>query len=241
MTAAHPQTRRGSVAQKMLKRVLEEEVMDSPGEALEYDAMDHAEVNRRFVDDLLAACPEALSSEPAELDVLDVGAGTALIPIELCRRAAGPRVTAIDMAASMLDLGRGNIEVANLRDRIRLDLVDAKQLPFEDGQFAVVLSNSIVHHIPQPLAVLQDSLRVLADGGLFFFRDLMRPADDATVNHLVATYAAGATERQRQLFDDSLRAALSLEEIQDLARQMDLPSDCVKATSDRHWTMVARK
>ena len=32
----------------MLSRVLEPEVMDSPEEASDYDAMDHAEVNRLF-------------------------------------------------------------------------------------------------------------------------------------------------------------------------------------------------
>ena len=44
----------------MLPRVLEPEVMDSPEEARDYDAMDHAEVNRRFVADFLTA-----RSEPA--------------------------------------------------------------------------------------------------------------------------------------------------------------------------------
>ncbi len=39
----------------MLQRILEPELMDSPEEALAYDAMDHGEVNRKFVDDLLEA------------------------------------------------------------------------------------------------------------------------------------------------------------------------------------------
>ncbi len=39
----------------MLSRVLEPEVMDTPDEASAYDRMDHAEVNRRFVTDLLTA------------------------------------------------------------------------------------------------------------------------------------------------------------------------------------------
>lgn len=64
----------------MLARTLEPEVMDTPEEALAYDSMDHADVNRVFVDDFLAADPEAG-------EILDLGTGTALIPIELCRRA----------------------------------------------------------------------------------------------------------------------------------------------------------
>jgi len=231
----------------MLSRVLETEVMDSPGEALAYDAMDHREVNRRFVDDLLAVCPEALAvdtddaEESAALDVLDIGTGTAQIPIELCRRAPAPRVMAIDLAVSMLHLGRGNVEVAGLTGRIRLDRIDAKSLPYADDQFALVISNSIVHHIPEPLPVLREAMRVLAPGGLLFIRDLLRPADDDTVNQLVATYAAGCDERQRQLFDDSLRAALSLEEIRLMAQAAGIDPANVRATSDRHWTLAARK
>ena len=39
----------------MLPRTLEPEVMDTPDDARDYDAMDHAEVNRLFVDHLLEA------------------------------------------------------------------------------------------------------------------------------------------------------------------------------------------
>ena len=74
----------------MLPRTLEAEVMDSAAEARDYDAMDHREVNRVFVADFLAAWGGGGS-------VLDVGTGTAQIPIELCRRSPLPVVTAIDL------------------------------------------------------------------------------------------------------------------------------------------------
>jgi ubiquinone/menaquinone biosynthesis C-methylase UbiE len=225
----------------MLTRVLEPEVMDSPGEALHYDRMDHAEVNSAFVSDLLIACPEAAATEDASLDVLDIGTGTAQIPIDLCRRSPAPRVMAIDLAVAMLHVGRGNVEVAGLTDRIRLDRIDAKQLPYADGQFAMVMSNSIVHHIPEPRQVLREAVRVLAGGGLIFVRDLLRPADNASVDRLVGTYARNANEHQRQLFDQSLRAALSLDEAKDLAAAAGLPRESIKQTSDRHWTLSARK
>jgi hypothetical protein len=47
----------------MLSRVLEPEAMDTPAEARAYDAMDHSEVNRRFVDDVLAAWCHSERSE----------------------------------------------------------------------------------------------------------------------------------------------------------------------------------
>jgi ubiquinone/menaquinone biosynthesis C-methylase UbiE len=226
----------------MLSRVLEPEVMDSAAEALDYDAMDHAAVNQAFVADLLAECPEAITPGDDEgLDVLDIGTGTAQIPIALCRQCPDVRVMAIDLAAAMLHLGRTNVEVAGLTSQIRLDRIDAKQLPYSDGQFRLVISNSIVHHIPSPHDVMAEAIRVLAPGGLIFVRDLLRPVDVATVNHLVATYAAGANDHQRQLFDQSLRAALNLDEARALAESVGLAPDCVAQTSDRHWTLAARK
>jgi ubiquinone/menaquinone biosynthesis C-methylase UbiE len=225
----------------MLSRVLEPEVMDTPQEALDYDSMDHTAVNAVFIADLLDLFPEISGGEEDDLLVLDIGTGTAQIPIELCRRSPQFRITAIDLAVAMLNLGRNNVEIAGFTQQIRLDRVDAKQLPYADGEFALVMSNSIVHHIPEPREVVWEAVRVLADGGMIFIRDLLRPADDATVEHLVATYAAGANDHQRQLFDQSLRAALDLDEARALAMSAGLPPESVARTSDRHWTLTARK
>ncbi len=218
----------------MLKRVLEPEVMDNAEEAREYDMMDHSEANRRFVDDLLQFCPEPH-------DVLDVGTGTAQIPVELCRRLDTCRVMASDMSYEMLDLARYNIEVHGLIDRIQLDQADAKQMPYKDGMFDVVMSNGSVHHIADPTSVLAEAVRVTSDGGFLFFRDLLRPTDDHMLDHLVTTYAGQATDCQRQLFRQSLCAALNVDEIRAIIQQLGFDPLSVRATSDRHWTCAARK
>lgn len=223
----------------MLKRVLEVEVMDTPEEARDYDEMDHTQVNRLFVDDLLAAGGDVLGDGGG--DVLDLGTGTAQIPIELCSRNTVCRVMAVDAATAMLDVAILNIEIAGLRQRILLDRVDAKALPYDDGRFDVVMSNSIVHHIPEPLAVVREAVRVLAPGGLLFFRDLLRPARGDEVNHLVQTYAGQESDHARQMFEDSLRAALNLDEVRQLAADVGFDPQDVEATSDRHWTWRSRK
>jgi SAM-dependent methyltransferase len=241
----------------MLPRVLEPEVMDSPQEAADYDAMDHQEVNARFVEDLLALVGQ--SSRPADVrppalptdgpesdwdrpwDVLDLGTGTAQIPILLCQRWEPCRVLAVDAAVSMLDLARYNVEIANLTHRVQLAHADAKQLPFREGMFDVVMSNSILHHIPQPLEVLREAIRVTRPGGWLFFRDLLRPPNPEALQQLVATYAAQANPHQRQMFANSLHAALTLDEIRTLVQQLGYEPQAVRQTSDRHWTWAARR
>jgi ubiquinone/menaquinone biosynthesis C-methylase UbiE len=219
----------------MLERLLEPEVMDTAEEARDYDAMDHAAVNRVFVDDFLADAGEV------EGPVLDVGTGTAQIPIELCRRIQTVQVTGIDLAEHMLAVGRDNVRRAGLDGRLRLERWDAKEMPCGDGTFAAVISNSIVHHIPEPIAVFVEMVGVVRRGGVLFVRDLLRPDDEATLRHLVDLHAAGANTHQRKMFADSLHAALSLAEVQSLVRQLGFAADAVRQTTDRHWTWATRK
>ncbi len=218
----------------MLKRVLEPEVMDTAEEAREYNEMDHSEVNRLFVDDLLAA-------GSVEGDILDLGTGTALIPIELCQRVEDCRVMAADLSVEMLELARFNLELDSLTTRVQLEHIDAKKLPNPDDMFDLVISNSIIHHIPEPAGALAEAVRVAAPGGRLFFRDLLRPEDDATVEQLVNTYTEGESEDARALFDQSLRAALTVEEVQQLVAELGFAPETVTATSDRHWTWSATK
>lgn len=215
----------------MLPRILEPEVMDSPEEAADYDAMDHTTVNRVFASDFLAAWD-------GRNPVLDVGTGTAQIPIELCRQSPHPVVVGIDLAAHMLRLGEENLRRAGLERRIQLQLVDAKGLPFANREFGAVMSNSIVHHIPEPRSVLAEMLRVTAPDGLVFVRDLLRPDDEETLQRLVVTYAADANDHGRQMFADSLRAALTLDEIRERVASLGCDPSAVRQTSDRHWTWV---
>ena len=218
----------------MLTRVHEPEVMDTPEEARDYDAMDHTAVNRAFVADFLAAWD-------GHTPVLDVGTGTALIPVELCRQASAARVVAIDLAEHMLAVGRENVRRAGLEECIRLERVDAKAMPYRDGSFAAVISNSIVHHIPEPGAVLAEMVRVAAAGAALFVRDLLRPADEETLQRLVDAYTGGATPLGRRLFADSLRAALSVTEVHGLVTELGFDPADVQQTSDRHWTWSARR
>jgi ubiquinone/menaquinone biosynthesis C-methylase UbiE len=216
----------------MLPRRLEPEVMDSPEEACDYDAMDHTAVNRLFVADFLA-CWHGRSP------ILDVGTGTAQIPIELCRHAPSARVVGIDLAEHMLRVGRDNVLRAGWEDRLRLERADAKRMPYETGSFAAVISNSIVHHIPEPAQVLAEMVRVAGPGAVLFVRDLLRPSDEAALQGLVATYTGEANAHQRQMFADSLRAALTLEEMREMVAVLGFDPVTVRPSSDRHWTWQA--
>ena len=218
----------------MLPRILEPEVMDTPEEARDYNNMDHSQVNTVFVNDLIQA-------GFAGGDVLDLGTGTALIPIEIVKRGLDCRIMAADAAIAMLERARLNVEIAGMSRVIQLSHCDAKAMPYATGMFQWVISNSIVHHIPEPIHVLREAWRVTCSGGKLFFRDLLRPDSTTQLRGLVDTYARDCNGHQRQMFEDSLHAALTLDEVREMAAEFGCPAESVTATSDRHWTWIAMK
>lgn len=224
-----------------LSRVLEPEVMDTVREAEDYNAMDHSEVNRIFVDDFLTALTSVSEPVGRSWQLFDAGTGTALIPIELLRRGISSRIVASDLAEQMLIVARKNVEQANFQSQIQLVKSDCKRLDIPEASFDAVMSNSIVHHIPDPLSVLGECWRILRPGGLLFIRDLLRPNDLNQLESLVQMYVSTANAHGQQMFRDSLHAALTVNEIAELAEKLSIGRESVRATSDRHWTLFAIK
>jgi ubiquinone/menaquinone biosynthesis C-methylase UbiE len=212
-----------------MQRVTESEVMDSPQEAIEYDAMDFSDVNTAFAE-------RAIELGPSQGMILDAGTGTARIPILICQRRPQWQITGIDLAQSMLDVGQKNIEYSGLQDHIKLELVDAKQLPYPDACFDMVVSNSLVHHLPDPLPFLLELKRVLKSNGAILMQDLIRPDSQERLNAIVEKVVADCNAHQQQLFRDSLHAAFTLDEVSELLQQAGLEGVKVYQSSERHWT-----
>jgi ubiquinone/menaquinone biosynthesis C-methylase UbiE len=219
----------------MLPRILEPEVMDTPDDASDYDAMDHSTVNRVFAADFFASSPNLATI------VLDVGTGTAQIPIVMCQMHATVKVLGIDLASEMLKLAQRNIDTAGLGHRVRVEQVNGRELPYADLEFSSVVSNSIIHHIPNPRDCFAEMVRVCDLGGTLFVRDLLRPNSKADLDAIVSKYAADANAHQRQLFADSLHASLTLDEVRAMVNELGFADDTVQPTSDRHWTFAATR
>lgn len=213
-----------------MQRILEPEVMDSPEEALEYDAMDFAEVNTAFAQ-------RAIELAPTKAKVLDAGTGTARIPILICQQRPDWQITAIDLAQSMLEVGKRNVEKANLGRQISLELIDAKQMPYPDEDFDAVISNSLIHHLPDPLPFLQELKRVLKPNGAILIRDLLRPSTEDIMHQMVEAIGSEYDNHQKQLFQDSLHAAFTLAEVEELVQTVGLEGVNIYQSSDRHWTI----
>jgi ubiquinone/menaquinone biosynthesis C-methylase UbiE len=222
----------------MIPRVLEPEAMETAEEVRQYDAMDHTLVNARFVADFLAAHGPCRGGE-----ILDVGTGTARIPIALGQADSKARIVALDLSENMLEQARANIAAANLWSRMRCHLGDAKSLldVFGHGHFEGVISNTIIHHIPDPAPALDTMAKLVAPGGTLMIRDLARPESHQEIARLGDLYAGDESPEAKALFLASLNAALTLDEIRAIVAGLGLGPHDVVMTSDRHWTWIWKR
>lgn len=226
-----------------LPRTLEPEVMDSVEEAEDYDSMDHTDVNRQFIDDYLRFAEHSFAETAgAGLQViLDSGTGTAQIPVLLSSRLSVPHaIIACDLSQEMLRIARRNIQAAARTPWVIPTLCSARQLPLADHSCRQLISNSIIHHIPDPLEAFAEIRRVAAPGAVVFYRDLLRPQTADEVERLVSVWAGTATAHQQQMFRESLHAALTIAEVKRMLLDTELNPDWVRQTSDRHWTIAGR-
>ncbi|RMD78341.1 MAG: methyltransferase domain-containing protein [Gammaproteobacteria bacterium] len=221
-----------------MKRVPEPELMEDPAQARAYAGADFEEPHARCVALLLERFPELAE---ARGEAVDLGCGPADIACRVARACPGLRILGVDGAEAMLAEGRARVAREGLGERV---LLRRLRLPDRGGRlparaFDLVFSNSLLHHLAEPLVLWRETARLARPGAAVFVMDLSRPADPAALEALVARYAAGEPEILRRDFAASLRAAYRPEEVRAQLRRAGLPLQ-VAPCSDRHWLAWGR-
>lgn len=214
-----------------MKRVPEKEVMDDPEGAAAYARADFSGVNQAFVGAFLAAHPAA-----ARGAVVDLGCGPADIPLRLALAAPACRVTAVDASEPMLALARRALAKSEAGSRVTLLCGYLPGLPLPAGSFDAVVSNSLLHQLPNPAAFWGEVKRLVRPGGAVFVMDLFRPASEAEARRIVEGAAGDADPVLKEDFYNSLKAAFSLEEVAVQLADAGLPL-APRQTSERHLTV----
>ena len=80
------------------------------------------------------------------------------------------------------------------------------------------MSNSVLHHARDPVALLKEMGRVAQPGAALLVRDLRRPSRLALPTHLW-WHGRHYDGLMRKLFDDSVRAAYRIEELHAFIRE----------------------
>lgn len=206
--------------------------MDTTEDAEEYDAMDFAASDTQFAEAAAGLLGEAPGGR-----ALDIGTGTAKIPVLLLARRPDLQVLAVDMADEMLRVAARNLAAAGIEKACSLARMDAKALDVPPASFDLVMSNSLAHHVPEPLGFFREIARVTRPEGAILVRDLIRPESEEEAWAIVNRVAPNDSKRQKQLFFDSLCAALTLDEVSAMVAEAGIEGARVTQSSDRHWSV----
>jgi ubiquinone/menaquinone biosynthesis C-methylase UbiE len=120
-----------------------------------------------FIDRFIDTVPLAHGSR-----VLDVATGTAMIPLEVVRRAPEiAHVVGLDITPAMLVRGQENVRLAEQSSRIGLVCGSGMIMPFGTGAFDVVTCGLGMHHMDAE-QLLRQMRRVLSPGGWLLMADV---------------------------------------------------------------------
>jgi ubiquinone/menaquinone biosynthesis C-methylase UbiE len=130
----------------------------------------------------VAADVAALALPPGA-QVLDVGTGPGLLPVEIAARSPLLRVTGIDVSPAMVAHSRTVIPAGSVAT---VELADVAALPYPDGSVDLIVSTLSQHHWPDLAAGLRELARVLSPGGRVWIYDVRWSLRTAQVAAAVA-------------------------------------------------------
>lgn len=214
-----------------MKRTPEPELMDSQAQTLAYAEADFSDSNSLFTDHFVAAFPDLQASGA----MVDLGCGPADICIRLSNMLPGWQLTGLDAGENMLRRATEAIKKAELQDRIKLRLSYLPDPALLAHFFDAIVSNSLLHHLPEPMTLWETISRVGRPGAAVTVMDLSRPESETRAHELVETYAGDAPDILKEDFYNSLLAAYTPEEIREQLQQAGLQKLELSLPSDRHW------
>ncbi|MCK4511464.1 class I SAM-dependent methyltransferase [bacterium] len=112
--------------------------------------------------------------------VLDIGTGLGRAAVEIAKRFPEAHVVGVDTWTKKWEFwgmsesgARRTAEAEGVSDRCAFVRADAGMLPFETGEFELVVSSFAFHEIkvPDRTALLKEVVRVLRPGGVFLICD----------------------------------------------------------------------
>lgn len=219
---------------KLDERVPEPELMEEPGQAEAYDAAEFSVAHDAIVTDLLRRHPDLISVQA--LHVVDLGCGPADVTVRMARALPLADLVGVDAGPRMLGRGRERVAREGLGSRLRL--VEARvdgELSRLDRAFDLVASNSLLHHLSDPVDLWRAVRAIGVPGAAVHVADLRRPRDTDQVDALVEREASGAPRLLRADFRRSLMAAYRPAEVEEQLFAVGLGAALrVEVISDRH-------
>lgn len=202
-----------------MKRIVEPELMDEVSQAIAYADADFEEAHSGIVKFFQTRFPELSERQK----ILDIGCGPGDLSFRFAHLFRNATVTAVDGAASMLELARNRAKKEPSEGE-RIRFVQA-YLPFDPmpaEKYDLIVSNSLLHHLHEPDVLWQIIKNHSTPETAIFIADLCRPDNKEAARSLVNNLAADEPEVLQHDFFYSLLAAFRPEEVREQLKAENL-------------------
>jgi len=142
------------------------------------------QVSRIAFSEIYDAIYDLVCETVASGKILDVGCGTGLCAIQIAKNDRYD-VAGIDNSAEMIKMCQKNAKKEGVTVDFRV--ATASQLPFEDDEFDMIVSNGSLHHWEKPVDAFNEMYRVLKPGGSVFINDLCKDPDKDELMRIIGS------------------------------------------------------
>jgi SAM-dependent methyltransferase len=135
---------------------------------------------------------------PEAASVLEIGCGTGAMARALLRRDDFTgRVLGVDQSALFIHAAQRFAQQEGVMARVEFRVADAHHLELPPASFDAVIAHTLISHVRDPLAVLQEMVRMVKPGG----RVVLFDGDYASLTYAYDDHAFG------RLMDEALASA----------------------------------
>ncbi len=108
-------------------------------------------------------------TRPLVGSILEVGTGKGYFTLELAKE--GYSFTSVDISDEEQKLARLNIKYFGLDKKVDFRIENAEHLSFEDRSFDIIFSINTIHHLANPLKVIDELTRIVTSEGKIILSD----------------------------------------------------------------------
>jgi cyclopropane fatty-acyl-phospholipid synthase-like methyltransferase len=158
--------------------------------------------------------------------VLDVGCGTGRPGLQLAEKT-GAHVVGITVSQSQAAAANEAAQASEARDRAKFEVINAMEMPFEEGSFDAAWAFESFFHMPSRPHVLGEIVRSVRPGGRIVIADFVRTRD-LTQEEIDITYPAFAVNdigSYAEYITEMKEAGIEIEECLDVTLNTIHPSN----------------